>query len=461
MPVQHRWILGALLVLALAVRLPWVGATQLAHDEPFTVVMAHRDLPDLFDQLRHENNPPLHFVLMHAWVKVVPLQREWLRLPSVLFGVLLIWPLFLLAWHSGGVRVAVFSSLMVIASGHHQAFAHEVRSYTLFALLTATAMWQLWRAAHGGRRAVWYLFGLYTLLVYTHFLGWVVLGMQVVLVHVAHPWRAAARAVRTAFIDTLLAYLPYGLIFYERLSATTSGGTWLTTPEPEELYNTIWRWSNAPVLAALFIVVLVAGTWRVRARGMQLAMAWTLVPLAGLFLISYHTPLFLDRYLLFAAPGFAWWTGLALAALLGPIRWSWAAMAVPILGMAFTFAPFNTQHGHPARVVAQAEAWRGDGVVVIQPGWYKDAYAWHLDSTLVQRPYIIDSLLAQRGIYPAVDLHNLYSGWPSADVLVRVDAWADLVDPGGSVRWALGRRYPTMERVEADHKVFVERHSAP
>lgn len=461
MPVQHRWILVALLALALAVRLPWVGATQLAHDEPFTVVMAHRELPDIVQRLRHENNPPLHFFLNHIWVKLVPLQREWLRLPSVIFSVLLIWPLFLVARSLGGLRTAVLAALLVIGSSHHQAFAHEVRSYALFALLTTTAMWQLHRAAQGAPRAGWYLIALYIALVYTHFLGWSVLLLHGVLVMMPGPLRTAARAVRTAFIDTVLAYLPYAVIFLERVRYTSSAGTWLTAPEPEELYNTIWRWSNAPVLAALFIVVLVVGTWKGRGHNMRMAIIWTLAPVLGLFLISYHTPLFLDRYLLFAAPGFALWVALALEALLGRWRWAWAVTGIPAVGLAVTFAPYNMDYPHPSRVVAQAEAWRGGGIVVLQPDWYKDAYAWHLDSTLVQEPELMDSLLAARGVHPTLNLRYLYSGWPSADQLVRVDAWADLVDPGHTVVRALERRYRMTERVEADHKVFVERYEAP
>jgi len=461
MPRLHRWTLVGLLALALVVRLPWVGATELAHDEPFTVVMAHRTLPDLFAQLRHENNPPLHFLLTHCWVRMAPLETTWLRLPSVVFSALLIWPLFLLGRSLGGYRAAVLGSLLVILSGHHQAFAHEVRGYALFALLTATAMWQLRRAAVGAPRAGWYLVALYILLVYTHFLGWMVPGIHLALVLMPGSWRPAARAVRTALVDTLLAYLPYAVIFYERLRYTTTAGTWLTAPEPEELYNTLWRWSNAPVLTVLFMAVLVAGTWRARAAGMRVAIAWMVAPLLGLFLISYHTPMFLDRYLLFAAPGFALWVALALEALLAERPWAWAAAAVPVVGMAATFEPFNTDYPHPSRVVAQAEAWRGDGIVLLQPGWYKDAYAWHLDSTLVQRPAELDSLLALRGIHPTTGLHDLYSGWPSADRLVRVDAWADLVDPGATVPWALARRYQLQERVEADRKVFVERYAAP
>lgn len=449
-----------LLALALALRLPWVGATDLAHDEPFTVVMAHRTLPDLFQHLRHENNPPLHFLITHWWVKFVPLETAWLRLPSVLFSVLLIWPLFLLGRALGGYRAGVLGALLVILSGHHQAFAHEVRSYALFAMLTTAAMWQLLRATRGAPRAGWYLVGLYILLVYTHFLGWVVPGIHLLLVLLPGPWRAAARAVRTALIDTLLAYLPYAVIFYERLRHTSSAGTWLTAPEPEELYNMIWRWSNAPVLAVLFMVLLIIGTWRARAAHMQLAITWTLTPLLGLFLLSYHTPLFLDRYLLFAAPGFALWVALALGSLAGSKPWSWVAMALPVVGMAATFVPTDPGHPRPSAVVAQAEAWRGDGIVLLQPAWYRDSYAWHLDRTLVQRPALMDSLLALRGIHPTTGLHDLYSAWPSADRLVRVDAWADLVDPEGRVAWALARRYHLEERVEPDRKVFVERYQA-
>ena len=72
MPRSDRWILLALVLLALVLRGSWLDMDELAHDEPFTVVMAHRSLPDLFSQLATENNPPLHFLLMHGWVRQRP-----------------------------------------------------------------------------------------------------------------------------------------------------------------------------------------------------------------------------------------------------------------------------------------------------------------------------------------------------------------------------------------------------
>ncbi|MGK3946046.1 hypothetical protein ABK046_47825, partial [Streptomyces caeruleatus] len=86
------------------------------------------------------------------------------------------------------------------------------------------------------------------LLVYTHFFGWLFIGLQLLVVAVPE-FRRHRRSYFTALGIAGVAYLPYAFIFAQRLGQSVSHGTWLAKPEPEELYNMIWRWSNAPVLA--------------------------------------------------------------------------------------------------------------------------------------------------------------------------------------------------------------------
>ena len=460
MPRSDRWILLALVLLALVLRGSWLDMDELAHDEPFTVVMAHRSLPDLFSQLATENNPPLHFLLMHGWVRLVPLDEAWLRLPSAVFGALAVWPLFLLGRTFGGTRVAITAVLLFLFSNYHQGLAHEVRSYSLFTLLTCSVLWVLWMAAQGRPRAWIGLWLLNTLLLYTHFLGWAVVGLQVLLV-LFPAFREARRPLAGGLLGALLLFAPYGAIFLHRVGSTVTQGTWLTAPTPEELYNMVWRWSNAPVMAVSFLAVIGWGLARRRAAdpGVQLGLVWAFLPLFALFGASFITPVFLDRYLAFAAPGFALVTALSLAELVKATRFALVPMILGCLGMALTFTPWKGHGLHPAAVVARAEKWRGDAPLIIQPSWYRNTYAWHLDHDLVREPALLDARLRERGIFPTDRMDAHLPRPEDHATMVRVDAWSELTDPEGTVPSALRQAYPQVEVEEVDRKVMVERYS--
>jgi hypothetical protein len=299
-----------------------------------------------------------------------------------------------------------------------------------------------------------------TLLLYTHFLGWAVVGLQVLLV-LFPAFREARRPLAVGLLGALLLLAPYGAIFLHRVGSTVTQGTWLTAPTPEELYNMVWRWSNAPVLAVCFLAVIGCGLARRRAAdpGVQLGLVWAFLSLFALFGASFITPVFLDRYLAFAAPGFALLTALSLAELVKAPRFAMVPMIFGVLGMAFTFTPWKGHGLHPAAVVARAEAWRGDDPVIIQPSWYRNTYAWHLDRELVRVPALLDTRLQDRGIFPA-DRMDAHLPRPEAHAtMVRVDAWSELTDPAGTVSAALRQAYPHVEVEEVDRKVMVERYS--
>ncbi len=322
---REQWVLVALALFGLVVKLLWLDRTELAHDEPFTVYMALRTWPDLFNALHEENNPPLYFIIMKLWVSFTPLTTTWLRVPSAVFSALAVWPLFLLARSMAGIRVAIVASLLFLLNNYQYGFAHEVRAYALFTLLAITSMWLLRRLALGRERALLWLALVNIALVYTHFFGWLMIGVGIITVLIVSELRRASKAAFLAFGAALLSYLPYAAIFMERFGTSVEKGTWLAAPVPEELYNMIWRWSNAPVVAVFFIctIVLAAVRTRLKDSAFLLGAIWALTPLLGMFLVSYCVPIFLDRYLVYAAPGFCLMAAASLdqmAVLMPPVR---------------------------------------------------------------------------------------------------------------------------------------------
>lgn len=135
----------------------------------------------------------------------------------------------------------------------------------------------------------------------------------------------------------------------------------------------IWRWSNAPVLAVAFLAIIAVGLFRSRAVSLEIrfALLWTFLPLFGMFLVSFVVPIFLDRYLVYAAPGFALLVALSIGGLHVPMRASNALVAIVMVGMAFTFTPWKDSGRHPSRVVAQVNKWASvDHTFHVVPRWY-------------------------------------------------------------------------------------------
>lgn len=459
MPLDRtdRLLLPALLALNALLKFNWLGVNELSGDEPFTVYWSLRGLPGILHMLQGENNPPLYFLIMKAWASVVPLEPAWLRIPSAVFSTLTAWPLFLLARRLAGRSVAITTVLLFTFSSHHFGFAHEVRAYSLFTLLTVAGFAQLTlmrdRPAVRSRDTA-ALAAIDVLLVYTHFFGWLAIGMQLVCAGLCTGWKPLRRNSLIAAGIALLTYLPYAPIFLGRTGKSVAEGTWVTSPTWEEPYNMLWRWSNRPVIAVFFLAAVLFGAWkcRLRAPALQAGLLWSFVPLIGLFLVSFVVPVYVDRYLVWAAPGFA----LAVAASLAQVpqaRLHTALSVAACASMLLTLAPWKDNGRRPSRVVAQVNAWSTPHrTVVLFPHHYELTYAYHLDDRLFRTDSSLSRGLAERRTI-AVYLHD---SLPALDPMGPV-----LLVRSGDGFPALYARlrsgYPAIDSVEADHRVWVYR----
>ncbi|MBX2979297.1 MAG: glycosyltransferase family 39 protein [Flavobacteriales bacterium] len=451
-----KLLLFALVALNAALKLLWLGVNDLAHDEPFTIYWSQRPLQEFFAMLTAENNPPLHFLLTKFWSHLGPFNATWLRVPSALASALTVWPLFLLAKRIANTHVALVAALLFTFSNYHYGFAHEVRAYALFTLLATLGMWLLVRGRNKsdhGVRAMLGLSALNTVLVYTHFFGWLAVGVQVLVVLLLPGFRQQRRSYLIGVLVTLGWFSPYLRIFLLRAGSSVSQGTWLEPPVAEELYNMVWRWSNAPLLAVIFLLLVVAAGVRdrMRSEAFRLALIWSLLPLLGMFLISQWVPLFLDRYLVYAAPGFALLVALSWDRLQLPQRIGQGLAAALVLGMAFTFRPWEAAPRQPSKVVAAVEAYSGARTdLQVVPAWYWLNYLAVADLEALRSDQ--QHLLAGER-----SLAEGFSPTPDHELIV-VDATGGLLDAWLSQQALLRAHYNLVDSVEADHKVWVYRY---
>lgn len=455
-----------LLALNLALKLNWCGANELAGDEPFTVYWAQRPLADLFGMLRTENNPPLYFLLMHYWSMLVPLEAAWLRVPSAVFSALTVWPLFLLGKRMGGNAAGFTAALLFTFSQHSFQFAHETRAYSLLVLACTWAVWQLVRMADSPRHpslrpaSIIWLVAANTLATWVHYFGWLMVGLELVMAFAVASLRPARAKMLAAAAITVVLNIPLLGILSARAGASLGHGTWLPAPTWEEPYNMILRWSNAPVVAVIFLCVIAWAYAARRSRALGMAALWCAVPLVSMFLVSFVFPIYLDRYLLFASIGFYLLLAQASFGCILPHLPVWTIPAGCVIAMAATFAPWRANSLHPSRVAAQVGAWSTKGTaVIIQPDWYGLTYAWALSPQYFVGAAPVDIALKEHGIFPVTG-----TAMPKMDSsctnVVHVDAWAALSDPENAVLRELRARYQQTDSAEADKKVLVRRFQA-
>lgn len=447
-----RIALAALILLSAALRLLFIDRGALAHDEPFTVYWAQRPLADLWRMLGSENNPPLHFLLVRGWSTLAPFEAAWLRVPSALASALAVWPLFLIAHRLSGLRAAVTAGLLIVFSNYQFGFAQEVRGYALLILLASWSTWLLVRMDRTRRRSAIPLALVNACMVYTHFFGWIMIAVQGAAVASVPALRGARSTFLRAAAITAALFSPYAVIFIVRARTSIAEGTWLPPPAWEELYNMVWRWSNAPVLAVGFLLLIAIAGMRAKNTPplQRLSLIWTLLPLLGMFSASFWVPIFHDRYLAFAAPGFALLVAASIEALSGDHRARTAVSAIAAAGMALTFAPGRQNRYAPEGVAAMAREWcRDECSLQVAPSWY---WLNYLAADNIEELRHDQSHLLRSGAFVPSAAQAAALG-PT----VLVDATGD--GSAAAVKSALRASYAQSDSVEADHRVWVYRFS--
>ncbi len=240
--------------LGAALRFWQLGGQSLWLDEVFTARTAALDVGGILRIIRSDlDTPPLHPLLVH-WFLALGNNEFVLRLPAAMAGVLSIPLMYLVGQRLLGRWVGLVAALFMALSPFAVYYAQEARMYALVLLFALLSLYCLLRAlgphpypAPPGRgdgcegawwRAVsphpltplplgqglgvrgggwWLAFVLASALgVYTHFFGFLVLGLEVLYagLYLAGEWRAGQReSVRRAAGQFILALVAVGLLY--------------------------------------------------------------------------------------------------------------------------------------------------------------------------------------------------------------------------------------------------------
>lgn len=311
---KHSVAIG-LIVVNIIVKSVFLTTQPISHDEPFTIYHAQFDLGSLIDYLKNYNNPPLFEILIHFWIKLFGVSELSVRILPMLFSSLSVLFLYKIGKTFFDDKTAIISSILFTFSTMQIWYAHDCRVYSLFLLLTLSSFYLFFTLLNNGKLSKWQMFGFVlsnVLLLYAHYFGafvWLLEGIIIAIYFIKN--RNVLFTFINACIIGLLLYLPHVFILFQRFTESAQKGTWLKIPSGlESLYNMIWSFTNAPVVAVTCIVILIAGFVKflvsskrqIQNDYVKYVLWWFLFPFFFMFFVSYKVPMFLDRYLIFITP---------------------------------------------------------------------------------------------------------------------------------------------------------------
>ncbi|MEN6478879.1 MAG: glycosyltransferase family 39 protein [Anaerolineales bacterium] len=404
--LDASWLPWALLALGLGLRLCRLGAQELRGDEAFSYLMALRPTREIIAVVMRLGDPhsPLHYVLLHGWMRLAGVSEAALRLPSAVWGTLAVPVAWAVGQVTGGRRRAALLALIAAIAEPLVWVGQDVRSQYVLALWAyALATLLLLRQANEPRAGwrAWLRWLGYACCcaasVYAfYYAALALLGhVAYVLVHrerrrLLRPYALSLAAALALFAPWLVASLP-GLLGSGQLADPgdprlarfiVNSVTYLTAGE---------TWPRAWVrgLAVVTIPLAVVGTRSLRRRDPALlALALTAVASTGLgaYLAQYLRSTYEQRYLLVAM--LPWWLlllGGVEELLAAASRWRRSLGAVALVGLLllngvslghlYVDPDFSRSQGYrPATAWMRAQAQAGDVFVANAPDPCWDYY---------------------------------------------------------------------------------------
>ena len=315
----------------------------------------------------------LYYSLEWPWRQVAG-QSEWaLRFPSVL-GSMLACALLVVLGHRLVERwAALVAGILLATSPFFVKWSQQARGYTLLVAVGLLATLALLRALERGTRGAWALYGLaFSAVIVWHPVGGLLLAPPHAVLIGQRRERAFPHALLAGVVVMVLG-VPWAAQIALRSTGADVAMNWLKFPTAGVAARTFLDVSGA---AGVGVLLALAGLWLLRRRGERdLAIwlgSWAFAPFVLALVVSLVRPVYLDRYLLVAAPAFALLGAVALVRM--SVRWRAVAVAAVVVASSvglvrwYGTGDHGNWRGEDWRdAVATVDAQRGAAALVVAP----------------------------------------------------------------------------------------------
>lgn len=455
----HYYLPIFFLLLGFVMKGLFLGSNSLGGDEPFSVYHSQQSLSNLFVIFKKENNPPLHFLLLHYWINYFGISEISVRIPSLIFSAFTVLFIYHIGLRFFNLRVAVIASIIFTFSTYQVLYAHEARAYALMGFLTSVSMFYYLEIIHSKTRNIWQLFWFFlanALLIYTHFFGFFILFIQFFFILLQPKLLNQFYRFLVLFVLVMLiVYSPYLWLILNRFSSA-AGGTWVTPPSGiNALYEMLRAFSNAPVtavftLAAMavgFVLLILKRKQNPNRTATRLIFCWFYIPFLFMFFISFRIPMFLDRYLMFVSIGFPLIIAVSTDFIIQNPKFRILVPTFICLLFIVTVKPNKTNKREvreTVQLVRQLE--NKETLVLVAPVHFSLNFIYYYDRNLfrISDTELVKKKLSKRKVYCINSLEGI--DYKSAKRIVLVDAASNFSAPGNNILNTLNTEFRQTKR---------------
>jgi mannosyltransferase len=280
------WILAAMIVLAVVIRVVTLDNQSFWTDEALTAYEA--GLPFgamLHTVVRVETTPPLYFVVIWAWAKLFGTSTVALRSVSAIAGVAIVPIAYASARELVSRRAGVIAAAFLVVNPFMIWYSQEARAYMLLAALTGASFLFFARARRDpSRQNLGWWAGLSAAAVMTHFFAGFAVAPEALWLLWQRRTRATAIAVAVVAV-VQVAMLPFAFAD----TSPSHGAGWIAAmPRLHRVATTVIEWgasnlyrrtttsqglaAGAALVVAVALLLVLGGDRRVR-RGAGVAAA--------------------------------------------------------------------------------------------------------------------------------------------------------------------------------------------
>lgn len=327
------WLFFAFDILT---RFFWIGRESIWLDEAISIVHAS-EIPStgnlfdiyLFGNSWNTDHPLFYYLLLHEYInflgiyKAVPDETA-LRSLSAILGII-IFPIIYYAGKLIDKSVGILASLLMLVNTCNLYYSQMGRMYTMTSLLVLLSSYffyiLLTRKKDASYRQYIYYILISTILIYTDYVGFLVLGFQF-LYGIVYYWiskdKFRLRRLLISISSIFLLYLPWLPVFYRKLS---EGGTsWMIAPSIDQGLKAlisvigIQLGSSYPssiiirlifTILVLFLIIGMVSSFKDRINFNTLMAAICIIPLVMFFISSFTSVhIFSDRQISAFSPEF-------------------------------------------------------------------------------------------------------------------------------------------------------------
>ncbi len=325
----RSWAVAAIvLVIAAEARFAGLGHRSIWFDEAFSVYMARHTPHDMLLILPYtDTHPPFYYALLGGWIRLFGSTESAVRALSALASFLTVPLLYMFSRQVAGGGVALTAAALLAGSEFATVAGYEARMYALQGLLVLISWSTMCLALRS--RTIWPWVAYVTssaVMVHTHYLGFLVLGSQVLyLVPSVRRDRRTLAAAALAWGAIAMLFIPWLPGF---LAQASSGKMDPTFRDPAGLRGVldllaqfefggellgaggyhhggvVPLWQEGLVLLPM-IGLVGAGAYTLRGRPAWCLLCYWAGPIVLALLVSLQRNVFYARYFSFLAPPFA------------------------------------------------------------------------------------------------------------------------------------------------------------